>query len=182
MAVLTRFAYASPGIVALMLIGPMLVLTVGLLMSAGRGFPTTDDGRLAFDLATGLSYAVQVAWIWSVFEIASERAERRRSVAIRFLFVGLLLAGSAFLAWSAVAPTEAYLFLFGQQRNGLQTALGVISACALFVGAWIAASTLVAADVPGPRPYRRLDTFLLMIALPIGAWFLHRRVTALRAA
>ena len=177
-----RFAYASPIILTPILLAPMLVAFVGVSTASGQGFPTTSEGQLAFDVATALAYAAQAAWTWSGYEVASARAARKNSAVIRLLFLGLLLSQCGLLLWSVVAPTEAYLFLFGLHRNGLQTALALVYASALLVCAWSAASVLVAADVPGQRPYRRLDTFLLMIILPIGVWFLHRRVVALRAA
>lgn len=173
------FARTSPMLLTVLLLAQPLVFFVGTATSRDSWFPTTTGGRLAFDMATVLANVTQIAWIWSVYEIATISANCVRDPLIRLLFAGLLLMQVALLIWSLVAPTEVYLFLFGYQGENLLAASSFVGLLLLLICAWNTAGSLIAADRPGPRRYSRFGTFWLMMALPVGVWFLHRRVIAL---
>jgi hypothetical protein len=132
-----------------------------------------------------VSGAVQLAWVWSLYEQARTHA-RQPSAGDQWerpLFVGVavILVAISLLNW--LAPERVLEFPLRANHSWPELILLDVvvfsGALGFFACHWLAANALLAAETPVPRAYSRIGTFLFTLYLFIGVWFLRPRLMAL---
>lgn len=137
-------------------------------------------------VTTGIMIGPVILWHYSLYRVATNRAEQQSRLMARQspLFLVLVITVPAFLA----------LFGFGLPlANGGTVVLGIryvipalmfVMVFSYFGAIWNAASALRRFEM-GRKPvpwYATVGTFFLEFYLPIGIWFLHKRIQKLLAA
>ncbi|MBC7769948.1 MAG: hypothetical protein H7124_14285 [Phycisphaerales bacterium] len=175
--------FVHPLVVTCALIAPNFLFVA---MTPETGLWAGPNMGSALAVVSFVSAAAQLAWIWSAYQFALAHAKQPGAEYSwgppLFAAVTLVLAAVFLLSW--VAPAQVFEF---QQRADQSWPEMIVIDIVVIFGAvgfllchWLATKALLAAELPAPRAYSGIGTFLFMFYLFLGVWLLRPRLMALR--
>jgi hypothetical protein len=182
----TRLVFLHPLVVTCAVLAPMIFLFTADAMTPEPGLLAGSDILSILVLLSFLSAAAQLGWVWSAYQLASAHARHPGASYSwgRPLFVGVAVILTVVFLLSWIAPQHVAAF---QQRADqswhemfVLNAMVLFGAVGFFVCHWLATKALLAAELPVPRAYSWIGTFLFMVYLFLGVWFLRPRLASLR--
>lgn len=164
----------------------MIFLFAADAMTPEPGLLAGSDIMSMLALLSFVSAAAQLGWIWSAYQLASAHARHPGTSYSwgRPLFAGVALVLSVVFLLSWIAPHQVAEFQQRADQSWLEMivldVVVIFGAVGFFVCHWLATKALLAAELPVPRAYSWIGTFLFMVYLFLGVWFLRPRLASLR--
>lgn len=183
---MTRLVFVHPLVVTCAVLAPMIFLFAADAMTPEPGLLAGPDVMSMLALLSFVSAAAQLGWVWSAYQLASAHA-RHAGASDSWggpLFAGVALVLTVVLLLIWIAPEQVAAF----QRRADQSwpemvvldVVVIFGAVGFFACSWLATKALLAAELPVPRAYSWIGTFLFMVYLFLGVWFLRPRLASLR--
>lgn len=171
-----RIAALPPAIVTLIFI----VLFVGGGVASLTLASTFLSWAMIYSITMLITLAPILAWHYSIYRAASDRSaafvghKGRRA----FLFVLCAVSLTTFLVTFPLWVETPYTAPHGQTLMNISNTSMMIGCLSYVLAIWSAANALTRFDDQQREPdfRNRIGTFLLEFYIPIGVWFIHRRI------
>jgi len=167
----TRVVFLHPLIVTGAVLAPMIFLLTADAMTPEPGLLAGPDMMSMLTLLSFVAAAMQLGWVWSAYQLASTHARLRDAGYpwAKPLFAGVAVVLTVIFVLSWIAPQEVVEFQRRADHSWFEMIIldvvVIFGAVGFLVCHWLATKALLAAELPVPRAYSGIGTFLFMIYL-----------------